>query len=90
MTRFFTTASLIAVSFAAAQAPADLVNHWTFDSADRSGNTAFDTAGAEANNAVSGAAVYAAGVLGDGAASFNTTGNTIFDIAGPMELTNAT
>ncbi|MEM6257730.1 MAG: LamG domain-containing protein [Planctomycetota bacterium] len=90
MTRFFTTASLIAVSFTAAQASADLVDHWTFDSADTSGNTAFDTAGLSANNAVApDTAVYAAGFLGDGAASFTTAGSSIFNVAS-LELSNET
>ncbi|MEM9348545.1 MAG: LamG domain-containing protein [Planctomycetota bacterium] len=90
MTRFFTTASLIAVSLTTAQASADLVDHWTFDSADRSGNTAFDTAGLNVNNAVApDTAAYTTGFLGDGAASFTTAGDSIFNVAS-IELSNAT
>ncbi|MEO0475296.1 MAG: LamG-like jellyroll fold domain-containing protein [Planctomycetota bacterium] len=51
MTRFFTTASLIAVSLSAAQASADLVNHWTFDGLTTGDSVAPDTAGAVANDA---------------------------------------
>ena len=46
MTRFFATASLLAVSFAASQATADLVHHYSFDDLTTGGNATDSVGGA--------------------------------------------
>ena len=101
MTRFFTTASLIAVLFSAAPASATLVNHWTFDNADTSGLVANDTAGSFANNATYreatglGMSFGAAGQVGE-AVSFTGDNGTdrVFDVlngpGGSMEIAGTT